>query len=339
MVPHMGSALAMRIDIFTVDRDVRIYKSLAAALLLSLVLGIYLMTTERIFLVVPSSPTVLTLEHDYIQLLPLPQAEKSPPPPKIRKHSKTIRLPHGQATSHTSTTGPSTGSSHGNGSFSETINGAGILQYLHGKTTIHLPGSTSAVTSTLKSLSGDLDAIIATIANVQNTGRPSVGRKGIPSHDFNQGFTGEGGDGIAKDILTEGALGDESSIAAHLPTLTKTKAAIQVLTSPHLLKDIQSMQTGGRSSSAIHQVVSAHLPGLRYEYNKRLAQLPKLQGKITVRFVIEPSGKVSECQLLSSTINDTVLEEKVLMRIKGWTFESCLECSAARITFPFAFSQ
>jgi len=82
-----------------------------------------------------------------------------------------------------------------------------------------------------------------------------------------------------------------------------------------------------RSSEASHDVSTRSIESVRKVmdknqgpifsiYNRALRKQPALQGKLVVNIVIEASGKVSGVTLLSSELNDSVLEKKLLARMR-----------------------
>ena len=69
-------------------------------------------------------------------------------------------------------------------------------------------------------------------------------------------------------------------------------------------------------------------------YNRALRSNPNLRGTVTVRMVIEPSGKVTSVKLISSELDDTMLEQKLLARIKMISFGAE---DVARTTLNYSF--
>lgn len=92
----------------------------------------------------------------------------------------------------------------------------------------------------------------------------------------------------------------------------------------------------GRSLSEIRDVVAQYIAGLKYLYDRELKTRPSLHGKVTVEFVIEGPGQVSEVRLVSSGLGHPALENAILGRIRGWKFPS-KPGDATRVTFPFDF--
>ena len=55
-------------------------------------------------------------------------------------------------------------------------------------------------------------------------------------------------------------------------------------------------------------------------YNRALRKNPLLQGKVVIELTIEPSGKVSDCKIVKTELEDPRLERKLLTRIKMINF-------------------
>ena len=56
--------------------------------------------------------------------------------------------------------------------------------------------------------------------------------------------------------------------------------------------------------------------------NRALRSSPELQGKVVLKISISPSGKVTEIYIVSSELTDTVLEKKLIQRVKLINFGS-----------------
>lgn len=51
-------------------------------------------------------------------------------------------------------------------------------------------------------------------------------------------------------------------------------------------------------------------------YRRALRKDPSLEGKVTMRIVVESSGRVSGCDIVTSELNDAALERKLIARLK-----------------------
>ncbi len=98
--------------------------------------------------------------------------------------------------------------------------------------------------------------------------------------------------------------------------------------------------TGGRSRANIMRVVRQNSASLQYAYTRRLANMPELKGKITIKWAIDEFGKVLFCTVVSSTINDPELEQEIVEKIKRWAFGRINKPGdVTEVVYPFVFQQ
>lgn len=102
-----------------------------------------------------------------------------------------------------------------------------------------------------------------------------------------------------------------------------------------------SQRTGGSggASRTIEdiQIVFDQNKGRIYGiYNRALRRNPTLQGKVVLKLTIQPSGKVSDCQVVSSELNDSDLESKLVRRIKLIDF-GAKDVAVMTVTYPIDF--
>ncbi|MCG8612587.1 MAG: AgmX/PglI C-terminal domain-containing protein [Pseudomonadales bacterium] len=77
---------------------------------------------------------------------------------------------------------------------------------------------------------------------------------------------------------------------------------------------------GQRSIEEIRRVFDRNQSKLYSIYNRALRKNPSLQGQLLLELVIEPSGAVSACRVVSSELGDTALERKISARVKLFNF-------------------
>lgn len=75
-----------------------------------------------------------------------------------------------------------------------------------------------------------------------------------------------------------------------------------------------------RSEEEIRKVMTQHKGAIDLIYNRALRQNASLQGKMVVKIVIDPNGRIVEATLVSSELGDRELESKILARIRQITF-------------------
>jgi TonB family protein len=180
----------------------------------------------------------------------------------------------------------------------------------------------------------DIDAVLAGVGGLKSGGSGGVGRKGVAGIGYGAGYGSGfgGGAGGVDDLIGSLMGGDEGS------GLALKKRGELKLTEPSFTKG--GALTGGRSKASIMRVVMQNLAALRYEYNRRLREKPGLKGKIQVKFAIDEFGKVIFCQVMESSMDDKLLEEKVVEKIRRWVFEKIDKPGdITEVVYPFVFSQ
>ncbi len=81
------------------------------------------------------------------------------------------------------------------------------------------------------------------------------------------------------------------------------------------------------------RVVRRRSRGLRHIYKKHLKTTPGFGGKVTLKFTIAPSGKISKISKVSSTTGNSQFDNKVKRKVKKWKFE-VIKSSNTAVTIP-----
>ncbi|WP_416306150.1 TonB family protein [Neptunicella sp. SCSIO 80796] len=98
----------------------------------------------------------------------------------------------------------------------------------------------------------------------------------------------------------------------------------------------QMTETGGRSVESIRQVLDANKSAVYAIYRKALRRDASLQGKVTVKLIIDADGSVSDCKIVSSELNNPALEARLLSRIKAINF-GVDQVSQTELDYTFNF--
>jgi len=86
----------------------------------------------------------------------------------------------------------------------------------------------------------------------------------------------------------------------------------------------------------IRRRVQGYLPELEALYSSAFRKDPSIQGKLLVRFRIDPSGRVVRAESGGSfLVNDRFLQS-VLTKVRGWTFDPT-EGRTVDVLYPFVF--
>ncbi len=97
--------------------------------------------------------------------------------------------------------------------------------------------------------------------------------------------------------------------------------------------------TGCLDKELIRRVIRNNLAGFKYCYESMLNRFPMLEGKVSVRFMIAQSGKVSLATVAQSTAGNAELEACVTGRTKLLQFPSRKGTELIAVTYPFLFRQ
>jgi TonB family protein len=91
-----------------------------------------------------------------------------------------------------------------------------------------------------------------------------------------------------------------------------------------------------RSREEIELVFDKNKGAIFALYNRALRADPTLEGKLVLRLTIAPSGEVTFCEVVSSELGDTDLEEKLVQRVRMFRFEA-RDVEAITTTKPIDF--
>lgn len=92
----------------------------------------------------------------------------------------------------------------------------------------------------------------------------------------------------------------------------------------------------GRTDEEIQIVFDRNKSALYRIYNRALRTDPSLEGKVTLKLTIEPSGRVSACEVVSSELDTEDLERKIVQRVRLFDF-GAKDVPAVTITYPIDF--
>ncbi len=158
--------------------------------------------------------------------------------------------------------------------------------------------SSNVLTSNLSRGSGGVGS-----APSRSTKPSTTGLKGRQTTQVNSGITASGG-GFGADTSEAGFGGDS--------------------------------RLQGRSLEDIQIVMDRNKSGLYSLYNRALRRDATLQGKIVLEITIAPSGAVTRCNIVSSQLNNSELEDRIIRRVKLINF-GAKDVSEMTIKYPIHF--
>ena len=91
-----------------------------------------------------------------------------------------------------------------------------------------------------------------------------------------------------------------------------------------------------RTTEDIQLVFDRHKGGIYSLYRRALRKNPALEGTVVLRLVIQPSGEVTKCEVVSSELEDPALERKIVLKIKRINF-GAMDVEVWDDTYPVSF--
>jgi TonB family protein len=94
---------------------------------------------------------------------------------------------------------------------------------------------------------------------------------------------------------------------------------------------------GSLSKEVISRYIRRHINQIRYCYEQQLVRNPNLAGRVSIRFVISPSGSVSTAAVAGSTLGNPSAEQCVARAIQRIAFPQPQGGGVVIVTYPFLF--
>lgn len=92
---------------------------------------------------------------------------------------------------------------------------------------------------------------------------------------------------------------------------------------------------GALSAEAIRRVVRRHLAEVRFCYEQGLQQNPSMEGRVTVSWIISPSGAVQSSNVTSTTLGNGRVESCISNAVRRWTFPQPDGGGMVGVNYPF----
>jgi hypothetical protein len=94
---------------------------------------------------------------------------------------------------------------------------------------------------------------------------------------------------------------------------------------------------GSIDKELIRRVIQEHAAQIRYCYEQQLVINPKLQGKVSIKWIINAEGQASSAQVEGSatTLDDAKVHACMMSKITSWQFPKPKGGGIAVITYPW----
>lgn len=93
----------------------------------------------------------------------------------------------------------------------------------------------------------------------------------------------------------------------------------------------------GLTKDEVGRVIHKHMNEIRYCYESAILKTPELQGKLSVRFTINPKGRVKSARAAESTLGSPSLDQCILRKLVTWPFPQPKGGVNVTVSYPFIF--
>ena len=103
--------------------------------------------------------------------------------------------------------------------------------------------------------------------------------------------------------------------------------------------DGDAVVTGGLSRDQIAEVINRNLGQITYCYEQGLQRQAGLAGRVSVRFQIGGSGRVSTARVSHSSVHSAQVESCIVGKLKTWAFPHPQGGVTVGVTYPFVLTR
>lgn len=92
---------------------------------------------------------------------------------------------------------------------------------------------------------------------------------------------------------------------------------------------------GSLSKEVIRRVIQRHINEVRFCYEQELNQRPDLEGRVTVSFIISPTGAVQSATVANTTLGNARVETCIAGAVRRWAFPAPEGGGIVVVNYPF----
>lgn len=96
---------------------------------------------------------------------------------------------------------------------------------------------------------------------------------------------------------------------------------------------------GSLSKEVIRRTIGRHINEVRYCYEQELNARPDLQGRVTTKFIIAPTGAVQTAAVEKSELGNAKVEQCITQAVRRWSFPAPEGGGIVIVSYPFMLSQ
>lgn len=152
-------------------------------------------------------------------------------------------------------------------------------------------------------------------------------QRSIITSNASSGSGGIATSGLSRDV-GGGGLGTVRTSKVHSSLADQLAAAAD--------RRVVGFGKASRTDEEIQIVFDRNKAALYALYNRQLRINPSLQGKVVLKLTIAPSGRVTMCKVVSSSLHAPALERQIAERVRLFNF-GAKKVEAVTITYPIDF--
>jgi pSer/pThr/pTyr-binding forkhead associated (FHA) protein len=96
---------------------------------------------------------------------------------------------------------------------------------------------------------------------------------------------------------------------------------------------------GSLSKEVIRRIIGRHINEVRFCYEQELNTRPDLQGRISIKFIISPTGAVQTSAVDNSDMGNAKVEQCIAQAVRRWTFPAPEGGGIVVVSYPFVLQQ
>ena len=96
---------------------------------------------------------------------------------------------------------------------------------------------------------------------------------------------------------------------------------------------------GSLSKEVIRRIIGRHINEVRFCYEQELNSRPDLQGRISIKFIISPTGAVQTSAVDNSDMGNAKVEQCIAQAVRRWTFPAPEGGGIVVVSYPFVLQQ
>jgi hypothetical protein len=130
---------------------------------------------------------------------------------------------------------------------------------------------------------------------------------------------------------------DTGGVALAGRSTTRVDApAEEQATAASTVRSVNRSKKSERSIEKVRKVFDANKGAIYAIYNRALRKNPDLLGKIVLELIIEPDGRVSDCRVVSTELDDKKMVAKLVRRVQLFDFGE-RDVAVTKISYPVHF--